>query len=133
MTEHPRPDDVAEVQNEPETQIRWFGVVLLVGHLALLIIGALSLWRIAGGWWLGAVVAAVFALAYIFIWRYLLAPGAKTRLGFRERLTTSLVLGPAVVVLGALSHLWLPALIATSIVILGDSLNEGGRHQRELA
>lgn len=133
MTEHPRPDDVAEVQNEPETQIRWFGVVLLVGHLALLIIGALSLWRIAGGWWLGAVVAAVFALAYIFIWRYLLAPGAKTRLGFRERLTTSLVLGPAVVVLGALAQLWLPALIATSIVILGDSLNEGGRHQRELA
>lgn len=133
MTEHPRPDDVAEVQNEPETQIRWFGVVLLVGHLALLIIGALSLWRIAGGWWLGAVVAAVFALAYIFIWRYLLAPGAKTRLGFRERLTTSLVLGPVVVVLGALAHLWLPALIATSIVILGDSLNEGGRHQRELA
>ena len=124
MTDQARPDDVSELPPEPETQIRWFGVVMLVGHLALLAIGALSLWRIAGGWWLGAAAAGLFVVAYFFMWRFLLAPGATTRLGFRERLTTALVLGTIVVVLGALAELWLPALVAVSIVILGDSLNE---------
>ena len=127
MTDQPHPDDVSELPPAPETQIRWFGVVLLVGHLALLVIGAVSLWRIAGGWWLGAVVAAVFAIACFFVWRFFLAPGSGARLGFRERLTIAVVLGTVVVVLGALANLWLPALVATSVVILGDSLNERGR------
>ena len=90
-------------------------------------LGAVSLWRIAGGWWLGAVVAGVFALVYAVLWRFLLAPGSRSRLGHRERLALSLTLGPAVVVLGSLASLWLPALVAMSIVILGDALNERPR------
>ncbi|AQP45103.1 hypothetical protein [Tessaracoccus flavus] len=128
MTE-PRPEDVAELPPAPETRVRWFGVVLLAGHLALLVIGAVALWRISGGGWLGAAVAGAFAVIYAFVWRYLLAPGSRTRLGFRERLTTSLILGPVAVVLGALTDIWLPALMATSIVILSDSLNESSRRR----
>ncbi|MBK7821803.1 MAG: hypothetical protein IPJ61_12195 [Tessaracoccus sp.] len=117
------PRDVAEAPGA-ETEIRWFGLVLLVGHLALTVIGAVALWRIAGGWWLGAAAAALFALGYILLWRYLLAPGSRQRLGYRERLTIALVVGPAVLVLGGLANLWLLALIATSVLILGDALNE---------
>ncbi len=117
------PRDVAEAPGA-ETEIRWFGIVLLVGHLALTIIGAVALWRIAGGWWVGAAAAALFALGYFLLWRYLLAPGSRQRLGYRERLTIALVVGPAVLVLGGLTSLWLPALVATSVLILGDTLNE---------
>ncbi|MHA6511116.1 hypothetical protein [Tessaracoccus sp. Z1128] len=121
------PDDVAEIAGPGPAEVRWFGVVLLVGHLALTVLGAAALWRIAGGWWLGAVVAALFVLGYVALWRGVLAPGAHTRLGYRERLTVALVLGPAVVVLGSLAGLWLPALMATIVVILGDALNERSR------
>lgn len=117
------PDEVAEVA-ESATEVRWFGVVLLIGHLGLLAVGVSSLWRIAGGWWLGAVVAGLFGLGYLALWRYLLAPGSSSRLGYKERLTVTLVLGPAVVVLAALAGLWVPALVATCVVILGDTLNE---------
>ena len=105
-------------------EIRWFGVVLLVGHLALPVLGAVALWRVAGGWWGGAGVAALFMLGYLALWKQLLAPGTRQRLNYRERLTVALVVGPAVVVLGSLSGLWLPALMATSVVLLGDALNE---------
>lgn len=125
----PRPEDVAEMPPAPDTTVRWFGVVLLVGHLALLAIGTVALWRISGGGWLGAAAGGAYALGYAFVWRYLLAPGARTRLGFRERLTTALILGPVAVVLGALTSLWLPALMATSIIVLADSLNESSRRQ----
>ncbi|MBB1482282.1 hypothetical protein H5392_00210 [Tessaracoccus sp. MC1865] len=116
------PDEVSEVA-ESATEVRWFGIVLLIGHLALIVVGAISLWRIAGGWWLGAVVAALFVLGYFALWRYLLAPGSRTRLGYRERLTVSVVLGPAVVVVASLAELWVPALVATCVMILGDALN----------
>lgn len=116
-------DQVSELR-EPAGDIRWFGIVLLVGHVALLALGAVSLWRISGGWWIGAVAAAVFVIAYAAGWRFWLAPGARSRLGYRERLTVTMVAGPAVVVLGSLAGLWLPALIATSVVLLGDALNE---------
>ena len=112
---------------EARAEVRWFAVVLLVGPLALTVLGALALWRIAGGGWLGGVAAGLFVLGYVALWRVLLVPGSPTRLGYRERLTAALVLGPAVVVLGSLSGLWLPALMATSVVILGDALNEGSR------
>ena len=79
---------------------------------------------IAGGWWLGAVAAGLFALGYLALWRFLLAPGSPSRLGYRERFTFALVAGPVVVVLGSLAGLWLPALMATSVVILGDALDE---------
>ncbi|MFT3887490.1 MAG: hypothetical protein QM713_04910 [Arachnia sp.] len=118
--------DVAEVP-ESATEVRWFGVVLLVGHLALTVIGAVALWRIAGGWWVGALAAVLFVLGYVLLWRYLLAPGSRRRLAYRERLTIALVVGPAVVVLGGLTSLWLPALVATSVLILGDALNERSR------
>lgn len=130
MTEHRpdaapevHPDEVSEVA-ETATEVRWFGVVLLAGHLALIVLGAISLFRIAGGWWLGAAVAAAFVLGYFALWRYLLAPGSTVRLGYKERLTVSLVLGPAVVVVAALAGLWVPALVATCVMILGDALNE---------
>jgi len=109
---------------QPRAEVRWFGVVLLVGHVALIVLGAISLWRIAGGWWLGAVAAGLFALGYLALWRFLLAPGSPSRLGYRERFTLALVVGPVVVVLGSLAGLWLPALMATSVVILGDALDE---------
>lgn len=105
-------------------EIRWFGVVLFVGHLALTVLGGVALWRIAGGWWVGAAVAALSVLGYLALWKQLLAPGARQRLNYRERLTVALVVGPAVVVLGSLSGLWLPALMATSVILLGDALNE---------
>ncbi|AQP47809.1 hypothetical protein BW730_10200 [Tessaracoccus aquimaris] len=121
MTEqHP---DVAEVAG-PSSEIRWFGLVLLVGHLGLLAIGAVALWRIAGGWWVGAVAAAVFVAAYAAVWRFWLAPGSTRRLGYKERLTVNVVAGPAVIVLGSLSGLWLPALLATSVILLSDALNQ---------
>ena len=80
-----QPRDVAEVPGSA-TEVRWYGVVLLVGHLALTVIGAVSLWRIAGGWWVGAAAAALFVLGYLALWRYLLAPGSRQRLAYRERL-----------------------------------------------
>lgn len=118
VTEITEPDSTA-----PAGSIRWFGLVLLIGHLGLLVIGAIALWRIAGGWWVGAAAAAVFVLAYAGLWRYLLAPGSRQRLGHRERLTVNLVAGPVVVVIASLAGLWLPALVALSIVVLCDALN----------
>ncbi|MCC2593491.1 hypothetical protein LKO27_08730 [Tessaracoccus sp. OS52] len=109
------------------SELRWYAVVLFIGQLALVVIGALSLWRIAGGWWLGAVVAGVFVLAYCVSWLLLLAPGSPRRLGYKERLTLNLVLGPAVVVLASLASLWLPALVALSVAIMCDALNERSR------
>lgn len=115
--------DVSEVAR-PAGEIRWFGVVLLVGHLALLVIGAVALWRIAGGWWLGALAAGLFVLVYATLWRIWLAPGSHRRLGYKERFTFTVVAGPAVIVLGGLTGLWLTALVATSVVLLGDALDK---------
>lgn len=128
MTENSEvhPDQVAEIEDSPATEVRWFGVVLLIGHLALLVIGAASLWRIAGGWWVGVLAAGLFVLAYAAVWRFWLAPGSRRRLGYKERLTVNLVAGPAIVVLGSLASLWLPALLATSIVLLCDALDQRG-------
>lgn len=115
--------------NEPQTDpgaggIRWFGVVLLAGHLGLLLCGAASLWTIAG-WWLGALLTLIWVLGYIIGWRRL-APGSLVRLGYRPRLAVTVVLGAVVVTLGAFAGLWLPALIATSFVLIGDALNGRG-------
>ena len=120
---------VIELQDPSErpSTIRWFGVVFLIGHVALLLLGGLALWQIAGGWWLGAVAAASLAVLYIAVWRFWLAPGSRYRLGYRERLTMHLVLGPGVVVLTALTQLWLAALVALSVILLGDALDERSR------
>lgn len=108
-------------------EIRWYAIVLALGQLALLGLGSWSLWRIAGGWWLGAVAAALFAVGYALVWVLLLAPGSSRRLGYKERLTVNLVVGPAVIVLASLAALWLPALVALSVVIMCDALNERSR------
>ncbi len=108
-------------------RIRWFGIVRLVGQLALAALGAVSLWRIAGGWWVGAANAALLVAVVAGLWFRLLAPGSPARLRYRERLALSLVLGTAVVILGSLAGLWLPAIVATSVALLGDALDERSR------
>ncbi|TRY18785.1 hypothetical protein FOJ82_06635 [Tessaracoccus rhinocerotis] len=109
------------------SELRWYAIVLFLGQLALLGLGAWSLWRIAGGWWLGAVVAALFVVAYGLCWALLLAPGSSRRLSYKERLTVHCVLGPAIVVLASLAGLWLPALVALSTTVMCDALNEKSR------
>lgn len=122
-----RPDDLTGAA-DAVGGIRWFAVVLLIGQVALLAIGAVSLWRIAGGWWLGAVAAAVFAIGYAVLWRVWLAAGSSRHLRYRERFTVNLVAGPIVVILGALAGLWLPGLLAVSVILLCDALNERSLH-----
>ena len=122
---------VTDITDDDETArpggIRWFGVVLLLGHLALLVIGSISLWRIAGGGMASWIASAVFALVFVLGWWLWLAPGSNRRLAFRERLTVHLVGGPIVVVLASLAYVWLPAIIALSVVIMCDALNERDR------
>lgn len=118
---------MSETTPASEPGIRWFALVLLVGHLALLGVGAWSLWDIAGGWWAGAVAAAVLVLLQGGLWVVWLAPGSSHRLGYKERLTVNLLLGTTLVVLAGLAGLWLPALMAASIVILCDALDQQRR------
>ena len=115
---------VDEIDEQPATEIRWFAVVSLVGHVGLLALGAAALWQIASGGWVGFVAAAAFVLAYVAKWRFFLAPGSAHRLGVRERWTLTLVVVPLVVVIAALANIWLPAVIAGSFVLLGDGLNQ---------
>lgn len=113
-----------ETHKDGPAEIRWYGVVLLAGHVGLLLLGVASLWRIFGGGGLGITGGLLFAAAYAALWRFLLAPGSRQRLAFKKRLGYTLAVGVAVLVLGAFASLWLPALIAISVVLLGDTLNE---------
>lgn len=105
--------------------IRWFAAVLLVAQLGLLVLGAIALWRIGSGWWLGAAVAGVFVLFSVAGWYFVMAPGSRWRLGLRERLVVNLLFGSGVLVVTGLANLWLPALMSLAIVVLTDSLDEG--------
>lgn len=107
--------------------IRWFAVVLLVAYVALLAIGTGSIWVIAGGGLVSWIAAAVFALLYAAGWRLWLAAGSRRRFTFKERVTVHLVAGPVVVVLGSLAHVWLPAVLALSVVVMCDALDERDR------
>lgn len=107
--------------------VRWFAVVLLVGYVALLSLGAWSLWTIIGGGVAGWGFTAAFVVLFFAGWRTWLAAGSRRRLSFKERLTVHLVAGPVVVVLGSLANVWLPALLALSIVVMCDALNERDR------
>lgn len=107
--------------------IRWFGVVLLVAYVAMLAIGVASLWAIAGGGSASWIASGVFMVLYLAGWRVWLAPGSRRRLAFRERVTVHLVAGPVVVVLGSLAHVWLPAVLALSVLVMSDALNERER------
>lgn len=122
---------VTDVPESEETQrlggIRWFAVVVLVTYLALLAIGAWSLWVIAGGGLTSWIAASVFSALYVLGWRVWLAPGSRMRLAFRERTTLHMVAGPIVVVLGSLAQVWLPAVLALSALVMCDALNERGR------
>ncbi len=126
--ELPDVTDVTDNDQPPRPGgIRWFAVVLLLGHLSLLAIGTYSLWRIAGGGPASWVAAGAFVLVFVLGWRLWLAPGSHRRLAFRERVTVHLVGGPVVVVLASLAHIWLPAVIALSAVVMCDALNERDR------
>lgn len=107
--------------------VRWFGIVLLIAQVAMLVLGIVALWRIGGGWWLGTLAAGIFTLIYLAVWVLFLAPGSRQRLGYRERLLVHFLVGPAVVVMGGLTALWLPALVALSVAILCDALDERRR------
>ena len=50
--------------------------------------------------------------------------GMEFVITFINKGAIALVTGPAVLVLGGLTDLWLPALVAMSVLILGDALNE---------
>lgn len=104
--------------------VRWFAVAMTVGQLALWLLGAWSLWVVAGGWWVGAAAAGAFLAVFVagaLIW---LAPGSPHRLGYRDRLAVNLIAGTAVAVLASLANVWLPAVVALIITIWCDSLNE---------
>ena len=121
--------DITDTTTPPRAGgIRWFAVVLLVGYLALLAIGAGSIWTIADQGAVGWIAAIVFAVLYATAWRIWLAAGAHRRLAFKERVTVHLLAGPVVVVLGSLAHVWLPALLALSMVVMCDALD--GRDHR---
>lgn len=107
--------------------IRWFAVVLLVGYVALMALGAWSLWMIIGGGAAAWGAAAAFVLLFALGWRTWLAAGSRSRLAFKERLTVHLIAGPVLVVLAGLANVWLPALLALSIVVMCDALNERDR------
>lgn len=107
--------------------IRWFAVVLLLAYIALLAIGAISLWRMGGGGLASWIAASVFALLFILGWRLWLKPGSNRRLAFRERTTVHLVGGPIVIILASLAQVWLPAIVALSIIVMCDALNERDR------
>ncbi len=129
MTE--QPPEVTDItgDDQPPRQgdIRWFAVVLLLAYLALLVIGAVSLWRVAGGGLASWVAVAVFVVIFVLGWRQWLAPGSRRRLAFRERVTVHLVGGPIIVVLASLAQIWLPAVVAVSVAIMCDALNERDR------
>ncbi len=108
-------------------EIRWFGVVLLVAYLALLILGARSVWILVGAGTVAGIITGVFVVAYILGWRMWLVRGSQRRLPFKGRLLLHLVVGPVMVVLSALAGVWLPALVALSAVVMCDALDERDR------
>ncbi len=126
--ETPGITDITDVE-EPHRSggVRWFAVVLLVGYLALLALGAWSLRTLLGDGALSWGVTAAFVLLFAAGWRTWLAAGSRRRLAFRERLTVHLIAGPVVVVLASLSGIWLPALLALSVIVMCDALNERDR------
>ncbi len=104
--------------------IRWYSVTLFLGHLGLLACALWSLWHLVGGNWLAGLLCVLLLLLYALLWRLWIAPASRQRLGYRERLAVHVVLGSAIVVLASYVPLWLPALIAASVVLLSDTLAE---------
>ena len=132
------PDEVAGVTDVTDEGarprpggIRWFGLVLFLAHVSLLALGAWSLWVLAGRQLVAATAAAVFALLYMGARRLWMAPGSRRRLAFKERVTVHLVAGPVIVILGSLAQLVLPAVVALSIAVMCDALDE--RDRRHIA
>ncbi len=102
--------------------ISWYAIVLLIGHLLLAGTSAWSLWLLGSGLWLGLGAAVVSLLGYAALWRLRLAPVAHRRFNYKERLTTHLILGPALIVLAVLGKVWIIAMVGLSLVLLGDAL-----------
>ncbi|MEZ5087560.1 MAG: hypothetical protein R2722_15380 [Tessaracoccus sp.] len=105
-------------------RIRWYALVLFLAHIGVLIVGCSSLWRITNGGWSGTFAAVCFTAAYAALWAVWLVPGSGRRLAYRERLIANLVAGTVVVILAGFAGAWMTALVAASIVILCDALNE---------
>ncbi len=125
--EHPGMTDSPDSADPSGGEIRWFGVVLLVAYLALLILGARSVWILLGAGTVAWILTGVFVVAYILGWRIWLVPGSPRRLPFKGRLLVHLVVGPVLVVLSALTGAWLPALVALSAAVMCDALDERDR------
>ncbi|MFV0428639.1 MAG: hypothetical protein ACK5KO_04340 [Arachnia sp.] len=120
---------VSTSSRDPE-EVRWYSISMFGGHLGLLAVACASLWLILGGGWPAIGLMACAVVVYFVLWRTWLAPVATRRLRYRERLTVHLVLGPAIAVLASLADLWLPALIAVSVIVLSDALDERSRSAR---
>lgn len=116
---------MAEARTAPGVRIQWYAVVQFIAHLGALALGCYSLWQMGGGWWLGALAGVVFAVVYGAIWATWLAAGSARRRSYRGRLLTVLLSGTAIVVLAGFGGVWLPAVIAVSIIVLCDALGEG--------
>ena len=106
--------------------VSWYSVVLLAGHMVMAAVAAWSLWVLGSGLWIGAGAALLLLIAHGILWRLRLAPAARNRFTYRQRLTVHLILGPAVVALTVLKSIWLPALVGASMVLLGDALASRG-------
>ncbi len=108
----------------------WYGLTYFLSHLALAGLTAWSLWRIVGGGWLGAGIAAAAVLGYAALWRIWLAPASRRRLSYRKRILVEVMLASLVVVIAALGNLWLATLIVAGMAILSDALNQGVRRRQ---
>lgn len=106
-------------------RVQWYAVVQFLAHLGVLAIGCYSLWQMGGGWWLGALAGAVFAVVYGSIWATWLVAGSARRQSYRGRLLTVLLSGTMIVVLAGFADVWLPAVVAVSVIVLCDALGEG--------
>lgn len=105
-------------------QIRWYALVQFIAQLAVLAIGCYSSWQLGGGLWAGALATAAFAVLYATMWVRWLAAGSRRRLSFRGRLVVVLASGALVVVLAGLAGVLLTAVVAVSIIILCDALDQ---------
>lgn len=105
-----------------EQPIRWYSVTLFLGHLGLLACALWSLWHLAGSDWLAGVLCVFTLLGYTVVWRRWIAPASRQRLDYPQRLAVNVVLGSAIVIVASPVSVWLPALVAASVVLLSDSL-----------
>lgn len=111
-------------------EIRWFAAVTAIGHIVLLVIGAVCVWDMGGGWWIGALGTIVYIGLHAGLFLVLLAPGSSRRLAFRERILVNLLWGSLVVIASGFSGLLLSAVAMISVIIACDALDERSHRAR---